>query len=86
MEKKQYSSYNEIDQDLEVLKLERELHYRKLKRGVDHTIDQLKVGNLIEGYLGFSSRDPMSITGKLIKWASPLVVKFMNRKREGDGD
>lgn len=82
MSKKLYSSYSEIEHDLEVLRLEREIHYRKLVKGVERTGEQMKLGNLVEGYLGFSTQQPQSLTGKVIRLVAPLIVKFL-RKKEG---
>ncbi|MDR6969465.1 hypothetical protein J2X31_003496 [Flavobacterium arsenatis] len=47
MERKKYSSYAEIDRDLEILKIEREIHYQKLTKSFDNTKDSLNPSNMI---------------------------------------
>lgn len=47
MEKKKYSSYAEIDRDLEILKLEKEIHYQRLLQSVDNTKESLDPSNMI---------------------------------------
>ena len=41
MEQKKYSSYADIDRDLEILKLEKEIHYQKLLLSVKKTKESL---------------------------------------------
>jgi hypothetical protein len=36
MEYKKYSSYKEIDKDLKILKIEKEIHYQKLLQSGEH--------------------------------------------------
>lgn len=47
MEKKKYSSYAQIDRDLEILKLEKEIHYQRLLQSVDNTKESLDPSNMI---------------------------------------
>ena len=37
MEPKKYSSYAQINHDLEILKLEKEIHYKKMLLSIDKT-------------------------------------------------
>jgi len=81
MKTKHYSSYAEIDRALEILKLERQLHLEKVKLGIEHTKDTMKLGNLVEGYVGFSSTSNSgSMISKIIHLALPFVVKYIKRK------
>ncbi|HEU0125365.1 MAG TPA: DUF6327 family protein, partial [Flavobacterium sp.] len=41
MEKKKYSSYAEIDKDLEILKLEKDINYQKLKLSFQKTKESI---------------------------------------------
>ena len=41
MATKKYSSYAEIDSELEILKLEKEIHYRKMMQSVQRTKESL---------------------------------------------
>ena len=52
MEPKKYSSYADIDRDLEILKLEKEIHYQKLLLSVQKTKESFEPQNIINSYLG----------------------------------
>ncbi|AIN72951.1 hypothetical protein O8E88_000938 [Flavobacterium psychrophilum] len=41
MEKKKYSSYTEIERDLEILKLEKEIYYEKILLSIDKTKESI---------------------------------------------
>ena len=49
MEKKRYSSYAQIDHELEILKVEKELHYQKLLQTFDHTKENLDPKRIFGG-------------------------------------
>lgn len=82
MEMKRYSSYAEIEQDLEILKLEREVHYRKLVRSVQHTRQSLTPLNLLEGYLRSDAQGPAGIYERILRMIVPGLIRwFFNRKK-----
>ena len=41
MEKKKYSSYAEIERDLEILKVEKEIYYQKMLLSIDKTKESI---------------------------------------------
>ncbi|WP_343748769.1 DUF6327 family protein [Fluviicola sp.] len=47
-----YNSFEEIDLDLKILKLEREIHAQKFKRGLQGAKQNLRPANLLEETLG----------------------------------
>ncbi|NUY80107.1 hypothetical protein HUK80_04305 [Flavobacterium sp. MAH-1] len=49
MEKKRYSSYAQIEQDLEILKVEKELYYQRLLQTFDNTKDNLDPKKMFGG-------------------------------------
>lgn len=49
---KVYSSYQEIDRDLEILKLQKDIAYEKVSLSVEKTIDDLTPGNMLQNVLG----------------------------------
>jgi uncharacterized protein DUF6327 len=49
MENKRYSSYEEIDRDLEILKLDKEIQFRKLSQSFGKTKDSLSPGHILGG-------------------------------------
>lgn len=52
MATKIYSSYQEIDRDLEILKLQKEIDTQKLSLSVEKTIDEFTPGGMIQNLLG----------------------------------
>lgn len=49
MERKKYSSYDEINRELEILKVQKELDYRRLVYAVEKTRDDLTPGVFTSG-------------------------------------
>lgn len=47
MEQKKYSSYEQIDQDLKILKLKKEIHYRKLIQKGQETKQSLSFVSIV---------------------------------------
>ena len=82
METKKYSSYAEINHDLEILKVEKEIHHQKILLSIDKTKECLSpsktmsfIGNVYEN--AFSG-----VTGTIIKTLIPMVINwYINRKR-----
>ncbi len=50
-----YNSYEEINRDLAIYKLEQEIYLTKMKNDVSHIQDGLKPKNLVAGFLGVRS-------------------------------
>ena len=82
METKKYSSYDQINHDLEILKTERKIHYQKIVLSIDKTKESLMpsktisfIGNLYEN--AFSGA-----TGTIVKTLIPMAINwYINRKR-----
>lgn len=51
MHPKTYSSYEEIDRDLEILKLQKEIAYEKLSLSVEKTLEGLTPGSMLQSVL-----------------------------------
>lgn len=77
MEKKPkvYSSFEEIELDLQILKVQREIHAQKIKLNLEKTGENLKPINLLEGYIGESNRTTFSLIEQIIKIILQFVVK-----------
>jgi hypothetical protein len=83
-----YSSYAQIDRDLEILRIEKELSYQKLINGVQETKDSLTLQNIVSDIIGkYSSSLPY---GAVVSTAVPFILNkvfpfvknwFVNRKR-----
>lgn len=82
MEPKKYSSYAEIDKDLEILRLEREIHYRKTLLSIDKTKECIVPTRTISRISNLYNRFFSGTYGMLLKIAIPYVINwFINRKR-----
>jgi hypothetical protein len=82
MEIKKYSSYQQIEEDLEILKLEREIYYQKTLLSIDKTKESILPSKSIS-FLGTLYQNVFSGTyGTILKIAIPFVVNwYINRKR-----
>lgn len=82
METKKYSSYSEIDNDLEILKLEKEIHYQKLLLSFKKTKESFEPKNIIDSYIGSFKETISNNYVQMIQSAIPYVIGwFINRKR-----
>jgi len=83
-----YTSYAEIDRDLEILRIEKEFSYQKLINGVQKTKDSFTPQNIVSDIIGkYSTALPY---GAVVSTAVPFIVNkifpfvknwFVNRKR-----
>jgi hypothetical protein len=90
MTNRKYTSYSQIDRDLEMLKIEKEISYQKLIFGVKKTKDNLVPQNIVTDLISkYSSAIPY---GSIVSTAIPFVINkiipavktwFKNRKRGG---
>lgn len=82
METKKYSSYAEIEQDLEILKLEKEIYYQKMLLSIDKTKDSILPSKSVS-LLGNLYQKVFSGTyGTILKLVIPYVFNwYINRKR-----
>jgi hypothetical protein len=82
MENKKYSSYAEIEQDLEILKVEKELYYQKMLLSIDKTKESILPSKSVS-FIGNLYQKVFSGTyGTLLKIAIPYIINwFINRKR-----
>ena len=82
METKKYSSYAEIDRELEILKLEKEINYQKLVLSFQKTTDLITPENIVSGFLEpYKDAIPNQLL-TIIKAVFPYIISyFINRKR-----
>ncbi len=83
MAPKKYSSYAEIERDLEILKLEKEINYQKLVLSFQKTKESITPQNIVGGvfasYKEYFSHSYVSILQSFL----PFVIKwFINRKQK----
>lgn len=82
METKKYSSYAEIEQELQILKMEREIQYQKIVLSIDKTKESIlpfrKVNKILESVSNFS----LGTYGTILKTLIPIAINwYVNRKR-----
>lgn len=81
MENKKYTSYSEIDRELEILQLERDIYYKKIVLHFEQSKEVLTsnpVLNLFDTYSNLKSSPFYSI----IKFLIPIGINwFINKKR-----
>lgn len=77
--KKSYSSYAEIDKQLEILKIEREIRLLKIIESSEHITNQFTTGNLFK--LGISSLGSSIGQSKQFKvFIFTTILKFFVRR------
>lgn len=82
METKKYASYAEIERDLEVLKLQKEISYQKLILSVQQTKESLSPQNVVSNVIGSYSSYFSKNYSQLLQMAIPYVIGwFLNKKR-----
>jgi hypothetical protein len=70
-----YSSFEEIELDLQILKVQREIHAQKIKLNLEKTGENLRPINLLEDYIGETNRTTFSLIEQVIKIILQFVVK-----------
>ncbi|WP_162126831.1 DUF6327 family protein [Flavobacterium phycosphaerae] len=84
METKKYSSYAQIEHDLEILRVEREIHYQKIRLSFDKTKESLVPSKTIS-LLGTIYENVFSGTlGTIIKTLIPILINWYLNKKRGD--
>ncbi|GAA3751301.1 hypothetical protein JI750_05030 [Flavobacterium sp. GN10] len=82
MERKKYSSYAEIERDLEILKLEKEINYQKLVLSFQKTKESITPQNIVNGFISSYTDYFSNSYVKIIQTILPYVIGwFINRKR-----
>ena len=82
MKPKKYSSYAEIDHDLKILKMEREIHYQKILLSIYKTKENLLPSKAVS-FIGDLYQNVFSGSlGTILKIAIPYAINwYINRKR-----
>jgi len=78
MTRKIYSSFEQIDQELEILALEKELRQIQLRRSAGKAMDALKPGNLLMeslGPLGSMVRNSGTLQKVVMMWLARRLLK-----------
>lgn len=82
---KKYSSYEQIDRELEILKIEKEISLQKLHleiQGVKQNLEPKNlVKNTVKGIMGSYSTNIPGPYGKVFGLAIPFITKWIFKKR-----
>ena len=82
MEKKKYSSYAEIERDLEILKLEKEINYQKMLLNIDKTKESILPSKSVTLISNVYQKVFSGTFGTLLKMLIPYGINwYLNRKR-----
>ena len=84
METKKYSSYEQIELELEILKLEKELSLQKIKLNVEKTKESLLPKNIIKSFLGDYKSILSNSSGTIINIIIPLIMNWITKRKRGD--
>jgi len=82
METKKYSSYAEIERDLEILKLEKEIYYQKMLLSIDKTKESIFPSKSVSFISNLYQKVFSGTYGTILKIVIPYLINwFINRKR-----
>ena len=84
MEPKKYSSYAEIELELEILKLEKELNLQKIILDYEKTKESLLPKNIIKSFFGGYKTILSDYSGMILNIAIPLIIKLFTKRKRGD--
>ncbi len=81
---KKYTSYDEINRELEILRLEKEINHQKLILTIKKTKESFTPQNLVSGFLGSYKTLFSSSYGTLLNIAIPYIIKWIVNKKRGN--
>ena len=84
METKKYSSYAQIELELEILKVERELNLKRIVLDVEKTKDSLLPKNLVKSFLGDYKSILSNYSGTILNIAIPLLINWLTKRKRGN--
>ena len=84
MENKKYSSYAQIELELEILKVERELNLKRIVSNVEKTKESLLPQNLIKSILGDYKSILANFSGVLLNIAIPILINWITKRKRGN--
>ena len=81
---KKYSSYDQINFDLEMIKLEREIHLQYILFNVEKTKESLQPENLFREALATLKCKLSNSYGMILQIAIPYLINWLIHKKRGD--
>ena len=80
---KKYSSYAQIDLELEILKVEKELNLKRIVLDVEKTKESFLPFNLIKGFVGDYKSILSNYSGTIINIAVPILINWLFKIKRG---
>jgi hypothetical protein len=84
MEPKKYSSYAQIECELEILKVEKELNLQKIVLNIEKTKESLLPKNLIKSFLGDYKSILSNSSGMIFNIVIPLIINWFTKRKRGN--
>ena len=84
MEPKKYTSYAQIELELEILKLEKELNLQKIILDYEKTKESLLPKNIIKSFIGDYKTILSDYSGMILNIAIPLITNLFTKRKRGD--
>ncbi len=84
MENKKYSSYAEIERDLEILKLEKEINYQKMLLSIDKTKESILPSKSVTLIGTIYQKVFTGTYGTILKMLIPYVINWYFNKKRGN--
>ncbi len=83
METKRYSSYEEIERELEILKVKKELNLQKTVLSFQKTKENLQPINIIKEFLGDYKSILTKSSGAIFNIVVSILVQWFTNKKRG---
>ncbi len=83
MEPKKYSSYAQIEAELEILKREKEVNYQKFVLSIQKTKDSFTLQNIASEFLGSYKNLFSNSYVTILKTALPYIISWIINKKRG---
>lgn len=84
MQTKKYSSYAQIDSELEILKVEKEISYQKLVLSIQKTKESFSFLNISSNVIDTVKSTFFSSYGTILRFLIPIIIKWFRNKKRGD--
>lgn len=84
MQTKKYSSYAQIDRELEILKVEKEISYQKLVLSIEKTKESLSFMNITSNVFHTVKSTFFSSYGTILSSLIPIIIKWFKNKKRGN--
>ena len=82
MNSRSYTSFEEIDRELEILKIKKDIHYQRLIYNVQKTKENLEPMHVVKGLFTSAVTSLPGSLGTIFNLALPFIIKrFFNKKR-----